>query len=592
MLSSILLLALPALIAAAQVLQDCNQFWPTKLWDPLLSDCVQDTDDSFPKAIQGVNLDIYHFKDHWHDTANTSRVLDATRLAAVDAVNSYSAFAAGKIPDIKFIIVDHHSKSDADTEIPSPGQDCLIRIFLKQIQKVPASINISQVVAHEIYHCIEGKILNKDFSNLNPDPSDWWIEGGAEYMSNVVYGTANFEYIFEENFSPSRPLYKHRYSTASFFQWMESTGTAETVHNFLVDQMPAGAWPATPEAERARLSGLSDIGDMYTAYMHSFISDSIEDSDGVQVIPESHLDVTVFTSPNLDPSTTFSIYLQPFTGNVSIFSLDQGQTVTMAYSSPQSKIQVQYRPDSHGPWLPMPDSSAPVTLTVPCGDAGLAIQVLTVSTDDVAMAQADIVVTKTSDLNCNCNTTTAKKTKRDGPPSSCPVNDTGNFDSCLVGTWSLDLDNMKSLLITVLANSNPPSTVSGLTLSGSGLLSISAPSSSTAASAPGNMTYTNLEIDMTVEAEGLSVPGTTTINGDIGLNFNMAGAGQFTLTVTSSSGEVDIEALGVPITIDLGDGFVPASMVIKYTCTGNTLGLTGFVNGVVQTSWIYSFTKI
>jgi len=217
MLSSHLLLALPALVASAQVLQDCNKFWPNMAWDPLLSDCVQDTDNNFPKPIKGVNLDIYHFKEHWHDTADSAEVLDATRLAAVDSVNSYSAFAAGSIPDIKFIVVDHHSDDFADTIIPSPGDDCLIRIWLKEIKNVTPSINISQVIAHEIYHCIEGKIISKDFSSNPDDLSKWWMEGGAEYMSNVVYGTANFEHSFEQRFTPSYPLYRHRYSTASFF---------------------------------------------------------------------------------------------------------------------------------------------------------------------------------------------------------------------------------------------------------------------------------------------------------------------------------------------------------------------------------------
>jgi hypothetical protein len=119
MLPYSLLLALPTLVAVAQVLQDCNKFWPNIAWDPLLSDCVQDTDDNFPKAVQGVNLDIYHFKDHWHDTADSAEVLDATRSAAVDSVNNYSVFAGGNIPDIKFIVVDHHSEDLADAIIPA-----------------------------------------------------------------------------------------------------------------------------------------------------------------------------------------------------------------------------------------------------------------------------------------------------------------------------------------------------------------------------------------------------------------------------------------------------------------------------------------
>jgi hypothetical protein len=46
-----------------------------------------------------------------------------------------------------------------------------------------------------------------------------------------------------------------------------------------------------------------------------------------------------------------------------------------------------------------------------------------------------------------------------------------------------------------------------------------------------------------------------------------------------------------PITFDIAEYFIPEGLVLHYTCSGISLTLTGFVNGVSQTDWIYYYTR-
>jgi len=53
-------------------------------------------------------------------------------------------------------------------------------------------------------------------------PYDWWLDGSADYMSNLVYPTNNEEYEWVSVFDPSKRIFRQSYAAAIFFQWMES----------------------------------------------------------------------------------------------------------------------------------------------------------------------------------------------------------------------------------------------------------------------------------------------------------------------------------------------------------------------------------
>jgi hypothetical protein len=434
-------------------------------------------------------------------------------------------------------------------------------------------------------------------------PYDWWLDGSADYMSNVVYPRTNLEYEWEEIFDPSQRIFRQTYAASIFFQWMESTGGPSVVNDFVADQ----TFTRSYVEERGRLAARDDFGDLFLSFMEADKDDDIEDTDLLQVVPELPISFTVFSSPELSPTATFEIDMNTFTGNESVISLDQGQTVSISFDSSQDQLVMVYKTDSSTDWAPVPnDPSSAISIDVPCGDTGMAVTFLTVSTDDVSTASAVVTVTQTN-VDCSCNpgdyptnggtSTPVRKRQASSSSPSCPNTPTpptngttstnGTIDQCLYGTWDLDLDQMTTLIDQVVGGESTAYTVSNLHVTGLSSLSLSTTD-------VGTFSFQSLTVDMDIDISGFGTTSTeSVINGEVDATVVFVADGQVGLDLISGTGEVAVTTSlsSDPITFELGDWFVPQGLVLHYTCSGNSLTLTGFVNGLQQTDWIYYYTR-
>ena len=251
------------------------------------------------------------------------------------------------------------------------------------------------------------------------------------------------------------------------------------------------------------------------------------------------------------------------------------------------------------------DPGSALNLDVPCGDTrhGRYDLPRPYSTDAVSTASAVITVTQT-DVDCSCNPGDYPTSSGTGAPvvrrqasvntPSCPVKPppntggtNGTIDSCLYGTWDLDLDQMKALIDQVVGGESTDYTISNLEVTGLGTLSLST-------SNVGSFAYQSLTIDMDIDISGFGTTSTeSVINGEFDANIVYVADGQVALDVISGTGDVAVTTSlsPDPITFDIGEYFVPEGLVLHYTCSGNSLTLSGFVNGVSQTDWLYYYTR-
>ena len=197
--------------------------WPHVVENPLLYECTEAIQDGFPKVIQSSNVSIFHYARGWKDTAQTAQLIQSIETSAADSIAVYDRFAT--VPDLTFIIVQLLDKDiQAETRIPQQGLSCQILIFPIMLSYAPA--NQTQILAHEIYHCVQLEIFKiavpeSDSEGGRFPPYDWWIDGSAEYMSNVVYPKTQEEWEWEEVYDPRVPIYRQGYAASIFFQWME-----------------------------------------------------------------------------------------------------------------------------------------------------------------------------------------------------------------------------------------------------------------------------------------------------------------------------------------------------------------------------------
>lgn len=153
--------------------------------------------------------------------------------------------------------------------------------------------------------------------------------------------------------------------------------------------------------------------------------------------------------------------------------LPKGSTFQVSFSSKLRNLRINYHFDGETKWNSLPNDQGngpdhPVVvngalLDIDCSVESKTFFFLITSTDDVASAETELKFVKTDEKNCVC-----KRQDDD----SCP--------SCLVGTWNVDKEAMKSAFTQALAHYITPEVEMHLTAiqaSGTGSLTITAENS-------------------------------------------------------------------------------------------------------------------
>jgi hypothetical protein len=161
---------------------------------------------------------------------------------------------------------------------------------------------------------------------------------GAEYISNVVFPSNQFEWYCEKTYDPRVPIYRRSYDAAIFFQSLELYYSPSWIHNWVSGQTYSLTFPA----ERARLSTLGGFNDLSLTFMEGDASDHIFDSDGVDYVPEKLINPPTFFGLSPNPQSTLQIAVKPFTSNVSTFGLAGGQDVDLYFESDNPGVRMVY----------------------------------------------------------------------------------------------------------------------------------------------------------------------------------------------------------------------------------------------------------
>lgn len=134
-----------------------------------------------------------------------------------------------------------------------------------------------QSIAHEVFHCFQ------DWNSVTDGASnEWWIEGTAEYFSNVVYPDVNFEHRFLSQFD-SRSLFNSlmelSYENFIFFQHAANTYGNEAIINL---QRSLG----NANGASSALAAYDNMDTTFQEFVVGFASIGIKDTDGSMIAPE------------------------------------------------------------------------------------------------------------------------------------------------------------------------------------------------------------------------------------------------------------------------------------------------------------------
>ncbi|MCX6055561.1 MAG: hypothetical protein NTZ74_11725 [Chloroflexi bacterium] len=357
----------------------------------------------------------------WYGDASRDPYYSAVQETVVDAVEKYKIY--GTLPPIYFVFNTFSSPNSFLAEVSQyfrpETEACPVIIY-------PISLGLDiddfkQVVAHEVFHCFQFINLREQFS-LSGRISLWWLEGTAEYFSNLVYPANDFEYRFAESFSrlsTFTPITKMTYENFAFFQFLGNRFTPEGLIAMIRDHISA-----VPEddAQLAALAAVPGMDATFEEFVRSLIDITLEDSStALAVIPENYSG----SFPIADiTSGVFSGY--PFVADRYKITFEKEKKYAIETLSEGPGFYALRPGELPGGWGPMP-----LELASGCVDRPIILYVI--NTTPLSEQTETVNITNVSDSPC---------------------------DRCLLGRWEATEGSVLSYMQSI----NPSSGENGLTV--------------------------------------------------------------------------------------------------------------------------------
>lgn len=525
---------------AAPVLQeeDCAALWAAGFPDT--------RDASFPCFMYGEgNAAGQRFRVYyplaWRGDAARTSFYEATLDAVAASLNTFQAY--GTVRPIYVVFTPRSEADDPTTTLATAywdnfraGEACPVVIYPLALGL--GQTNFQQVVAHEVFHCFESWNLRDQGIGAGYAFSKWWVEGAAEYFSNLVYPSVNYEYRFASSFSNRsnfEPLTQMTYENFAFFQFLGNRSSPDDVIAFL-RQMPT-----TPGVNQqlAALSAVPGIEDTWEEFARALLDRTLLDSDGsVANIPPSY--TAQFT---LHGNSDTTLRGNPFVlaRYLLTFGSEQELAILTTPAGPgRSAARIS---GTSGGWAPLPAS------ITGCGETNYLVYTLTTT---VGAERTDTVST----------TLVAER--------PC--------DRCVIGQWRSTPESVLGYFQSIIAHTDDSGQVEVTEVSGALVMEFRP--DGTAVSG-----YDNLVVHQVVTNNGvldifISFSGTST-GTYMADGTNIVGSGPSAEMIATVDTYLNNQFMGTTtIPVRAEDFPAAAPLPMPYICSGNTLTMWPPVSGV------------
>lgn len=224
--------------------------------------------------VNGHQYRVYYPTEWQGDDAKKS-LIDAALFGLTDSASTFATFGTFEDVNLIFSLLPHpddtdNAVTDAVQGYVTTGNACPLTMFPSSNES--GSDFFKQVVAHEAFHCFQ----DWNFQTIPFGPNLWWLEGSAEYFSNVVYPTVNGEYGYLGQFdtaSTTQSLLQMDYENFIFFQQMANElGEGGVID--LLDTLGKGGGTATA------LANYGDMARLFQEFVVAYMSEGIADTGG------------------------------------------------------------------------------------------------------------------------------------------------------------------------------------------------------------------------------------------------------------------------------------------------------------------------
>ena len=386
----------------------------------------------------------------------------------------------------------------------------------------------SQAVAHETFHCVQFW----SFPNSKPyNTHSWWLEGSAEYFSNLAYPGVNLEsrnLDYFDSRSTGISIFDLTYENYPFFQFMGNKYSPEGLINILLNVSAAGGRTAQEEA----LANASEMDSNFNLFVVEYLSTGILDSGGGRITKS---DPKVSGKRTVDEKGTVEFTVQPFVAMRYHVDFKQEKRFLQSPLDPDatqfSSAKYKLRKDP-GAW-----SNLPPEIRSEC-DKDVRYIFVPTTTKSNSYTAYDVDVTLAEKASC---------------------------DPCLLGTWDVDPVSYANAMEKIMAQADTGGVEINLNVSGHQYLQFDTD----------GKVLTERE-DFAIIANGIV---TTTLNGSGGGNYSADGEKLVITNFLDVNDSVGIGFFGArdtnPYTDpSMNEGNLPQNRTAEYTCEQDTLMMT------------------
>src|SRR5574340_130751 len=333
-----------------QTSQDCAALWASGFPDtrtPAFTCFLSGT-----RSIGGYDYRVY-YPLAWQGDSSKDPYYAAMLEAIQDTAPVYQTF--GSLKSIYFVFTTlSDATNPADTLaithlLDNDTEACPVIFYPVSLAlSIP---NFKQTVAHEMFHCYQTWNLREQLITAGYTSADWWVEGSAEYFSNVVYPATDYEHRFAYSFSQkstAKPLTDMTYENFAFIQFIaDKAGGPSGVLN-LLKVMPI---ESGTDKQLAALAAYPNIDALFEQFTQEVIDLMLLDTSGDAIdIPEN------FSRMDLISGTFSSTYTaDPFILQRFELSFDpQYRYTTQSAASGAAGRAAARDAEEFGNWAPMP----------------------------------------------------------------------------------------------------------------------------------------------------------------------------------------------------------------------------------------------
>lgn len=304
----------PRLARGAELQVACSELWEDGFPESADAICFEYTSEMF----QGSRIRVFGPATPTLPWGSQSEYSAAAAQGVKDSLQRFGGLSVtGQPPflgdvDVVFTL-DDTPKADALAIVPfkfAGGSGCRMVIYPMSVvdnekKKVsPQDFDVfKQTVAHEMFHCFTAWNFPDHWLYAfkgGYEILDWWIEGAAEYFSNVVYPATNDEWFRGDSWrvrSATVPVVSMDYDNYGFFQYLGNV----LGNNGLLALLAKTPLTGDEDGQAAALAAYPGMESLFDDYARAFMDGKILDTVGqgaylqstpVYVDPLHRLDIT------------------------------------------------------------------------------------------------------------------------------------------------------------------------------------------------------------------------------------------------------------------------------------------------------------